>query len=64
MAFSDDQLALLTTARNALRTWQDTAEGVDVTLQQVVMNFPSPEGKDYAVTFTWDAERELFDISS
>lgn len=64
MTFSDDQLALLTTARNALHTWQDTAQGVNVTLQQIVMDFPSPEGKGYSVTFTWDAERELFDISS
>jgi hypothetical protein len=64
MAISDDQLSLLTTARNALHGWQDTAAGVDVVLQQIVMNFPSPEGKDYTVTFTWDADRELFDISS
>lgn len=67
MAISDDQLALLLTARDALHDWQATAAGAPngpVVLQQVVMNFPSPEGKDYRVTFTWDAGRELFDISS
>lgn len=64
MAISDDQLSLLTTARNALHDWQNTASGVEVVLQQVVMNFPSPEGRTYSVTFTWDAQRELFDISS
>lgn len=64
MSISDDQLALLVTARNALHEWQDTAAGVDVVLQQIEMLFPSPDGKDYRVTFTWDAQRELFDISS
>ena len=67
MSISDDQLALLTVARNALHDWQDTAAGVSggpVVLQQIEMLFPSPDGKDYRVTFTWDAQRELFDISS
>lgn len=63
MSFADDQLALLTTARDALHTWQQTAEGVEVTLQQVVMLLPTNNG-ERRVTFTWDSNSERFDISS
>lgn len=64
MAFSDDQLALLTTARDALHSWQDTAASVDIVLQQIEMILPSPDGKKYRAVFTWDDARELFDIST
>lgn len=63
MAFADDQLALLTTARDALHGWQATAQGVDVTLQQVVMLLPTDNG-ERRVTFTWNDQAERFDISS
>ena len=64
MAFSDDQLALLSTARDALHSWQETAGTVDIVLQQIEMSLPSPDGKSYRAVFTWDAQRELFDIST
>ena len=64
MPFSDDQADLLKTAITALHTWQDTAGGVNVVLQQVTMNFPgNGEGKR-EVRFTWDDQSERFDISS
>jgi hypothetical protein len=62
MPFSDDQIALLATAVSALHTWQDTAGGVDVVLQEVTMLFPAPEGKTHEVKFTWDDVEERFDI--
>lgn len=65
MPIADDQIALLQTARNALHSWQDTAQGVDVTLQQVTMSFPVAEGGEpREVTFTWNGESEAFAIST
>lgn len=64
MPFSDDQTGLLQTAVDALHTWQTTASGVDVVLQQVTMNFPGNGDGAHEVRFTWDAVAERFDISS
>lgn len=64
MPFSDEQVSLLATAVSALHTWQDTAAGVDVVLQQVTMNFPGNGDGNHEVRFTWDDAAERFDISS
>lgn len=63
MTFADDQLALLTTARDALRGWQDIAQDVGIVLQQIVMLMPT-DGEERRVTFTWDSQADRFDISS
>ena len=52
MSIPDSQIGLLQQAATALRGWQTAAEGVGVTLQQVVMEFP-PEGVSNLVQFTW-----------
>ena len=52
MSLPDDQIGLLQTAANALHTWQNTAEGAGISLQQVVMEFP-PDGTTNMIQFTW-----------
>ena len=62
MPFSDDQISLLQTVVSAIHQWQDTAEGAGITIQEMRLLFPAPEGKTHEVRFNWDAANERFDI--